>query len=135
MDFYNPTIKLFANGEVDTANLKVVLLSGYTFDATETGLTAINAAEVSGNGWTAGGETIAGVTVTVTTTDDSTLAGTNISVTATGGDIGPATALAIVDATNSNPLFHYTFASSQTAGDGTNFDVNWNASGIVTWAN
>ena len=134
MDFYNHTKKLFANGEVTIANLKTVLVNGYTFAPAETTLTNVTAAEVSGNGWTAGGEAIANAAVTVTTTDDSTLDGDDISVTATGGDIGPADALVVVDATNNKPLFHYAFASAQTAGDGTPFNVTWNASGIVTWS-
>ena len=134
MDFYNHTKKLFANGEVAISNMKVVLVNGYTFTASETALTAVNAAAVSGNGWTAGGEAIANAAVTVTTTDDATLDGDDISVTATGGDIGPADALVIVDSTSSKPLFHYAFASAQTAGDGTPFNVTWNANGIATWS-
>jgi hypothetical protein len=61
------------------------------------------------------------------------LDGDDISITASGGDIGPAAALVVVDATSSKPLFHYLFPSSQTAGDGTPFNVTWNASGIATW--
>lgn len=133
MDLYNHTKKLFANGEVNIANLKVILTNGYVFNATETALTAVNAAAVSGNGWTAGGETITNAAITITTTNDATLDGDDISVTATGGDIGPADGLVIVDATNSNPLFHFAFGSAQTAGVGTPFNVNWNAAGIMTW--
>ncbi len=133
MDFYNHTAKLFANGDVNIANLKVILVNAYTFTATETALTAVNAAAVDGFGWTAGGEVITGAAVTITTTNDATLDGADISVTATGGDIGPADALVVVDGTNLTPLFHYAFASAQTAGDGTPFNVNWNASGIANW--
>jgi hypothetical protein len=114
--------------------MKVILVNGYTFTASETALTAVNAAAVSGNGWTAGGEAIANAAITITTTDDATLDGDDISVTATGGDIGPADALVVVDGTNNKPLFHYAFASAQTAGDGTPFNVTWNASGIATWS-
>lgn len=135
MNFYNHTRKLFANGDVNIANLKVILVgSGYTFSATETAMTTINAQEVSGNGWTAGGEAVANAALTVTNTNEAKLDGDDISVTATGGDIGPATQLVVYDATNNYPLFQYSFASSQTAGDGTPFNVTWNASGIATWA-
>lgn len=133
MQFYNHTKKLFANGEVAITNMKVVLTNGYTFDATQAALTQVNAAEVSGNGWPAGGALIANATVTVSTTDDATLDGDDISITATGGDIGPADAMVVVDATNNRPLFYYAFGSAQTAGVGTPFNVNWNASGIVNW--
>jgi len=133
MDFYNHTRKLFAAGEVDEANLKVMLVgAGYTFVATETALTAVTTAEVSGNGWTVGGEAIANSAVTAVGAD-AKLDGDDISVTASGGDIGPATALVVIDATNSTPLFHYVFPSSQTAGDGTPFKVTWNAAGIATF--
>jgi hypothetical protein len=133
MDFYNHTRKLFAAGEVNEANLKVMLVgASYTFAATETALTAITSAEVSGNGWTAGGETIANAAITAVGAD-AKLDGDDISVTATGGEIGPATALVVVDATSSKPLFHYAFPSTQSAGDGTPFNVNWNAAGIATW--
>ena len=133
MNLYNHSRKLLANGEVDTANLKVVLLNGtYTFAATETALTAINAAQVSGNGWTSGGIVIANAVITIVSAN-AKLDGDDISVTASGGDIGPATALVVIDATNSTPLFHYVFPSSQTAGDGTPFKVTWNADGIATF--
>ena len=132
MDFYNHTRALFAAGDVNEANLKVMLVSGYTFAATETALTAITSAQVSGNGWTVGGEAIANSAVTAVGAD-AKLDGDDISVTASGGDIGPATALVVVDVTSSAPLFHYSFPSSQTAGDGTPFNVTWDASGIATW--
>jgi hypothetical protein len=133
MDFYNHTAKLFSNGDVNIANLKVMLVNAYAFVATETVLTAVNAAEVSGFGWAVGGEVITGAAVTITTTNDSTLDGDNISVTATGGDIGPADALVVVDGTNLTPLFHFGFISPQTAPDTTPFNVNWNAAGITNW--
>jgi hypothetical protein len=132
MDFYNHTRKLFANSEVTIANMKVVLVgSGYTFDATETALTAITSAQVSGNGWTVGGIVIASAVITVEGAN-AKLDGTDISVTASGGDIGPAFALIVVDATSSKPLFHFAL-SAHTAGDGTPFNVTWNSAGIATW--
>lgn len=133
MDFFNHTKKLFANGEVAVTNMKVMLTNGYVFDATQTALTQATAAQVSGNGWPVGGATIANAAIAVTTTNDATLDGDDISITATGGDIGPADGMVVVDATNSKPLFHFTFGSAQTAGSGTPFNINWHANGIVTW--
>jgi hypothetical protein len=133
MDFYNHTRKLFANGEVQINNLKVVLLNDtYTFSATETALTAINAAQVSGNGWTAGGIVIANAAVTAVTAN-AKLDGDDISIDASGGFIGPAEALVIIDATNSVPLFYFEFANIQTAAEGTQFKVTFDASGIATF--
>jgi len=133
MDFYNHTRKLFANGEVNVSNLKVMLVNAYTFSATQTTLTNVTAAQVSGNGWAAGGEAVASAAVTVEGAN-AKLDGDDISVTASGGEIGAATALVVVDATSSKPLFHFEFPSSQTAGEGTPFNINWNVAGIATWS-
>lgn len=135
MQFYNHTRQLFADGSVDTANLAVMLVNGYTFSATETDMTAASAAEVSGNGWTAGGEAIANAAVTTVSTNGAKLDGDDISVTATGGDIGPADGMVVYDSSaNDNPLYYFQFGSSQTAGDGTPFNVTWDANGIATWS-
>lgn len=134
MSLYNHTAKLFANGDVDIANLKVMLVgSGYTFDATETAMTNATAQEVSGNGWAAGGPALANEAVTITTTNDAKLDADDVSVTASGGSIGPARGLVVYDSTNGYPLKHYDFGSDQTAGDGTPFNVTWNANGIIGW--
>lgn len=133
MQFYNHTRQLFQSGNVDLTALKVMLVNGYTLDATQTAIATASASQVSGNGWTAGGELIANAAVTTVTTNDSKLDGDDISVTASGGDIGPADGLVIYDSSaNDNPLFYYSFASAQTAGDGTQLNVTWNASGIAT---
>lgn len=132
MALFNHTKDLLASGDIDLANLKAVLTNGYVLDATETDLTAITAAEVSGNGWTSGGEPLANAAVAQVNTSDARLDADDVSVTATGGDIGPADGVAIVDATNSNPLIYQDFASAQTAGDGTAFNLNINASGLIS---
>ena len=134
MNQYNHTKKLFANGEVTLSTLKVMLVSGYTFSAAEEALTQVTAVEVSGNGWPVGGPTIANAAITVTNTNDAKLDGDNVSITASGGDIGPATALVVVDSSSNKPLFHYEFPTSQTAGDGTPFNINWAAEGIADWS-
>lgn len=140
MDFYNHSLKLFANKEVELSALKVMLYStSYTFDAAETVMSTVSAQQVSGNGWPAGGPTITGAAVTVDATNGAKLDGTDITVTAAGGAIGPAKGLVVYDATGADaaawkPLFHFDFPSSQTAGTGTDFKVTWHASGIATWA-
>jgi hypothetical protein len=133
MDFYNHTRKLFANGEVTVSNLKVMLVNAYTFSAAQTNLTNVTAAQVSGNGWPVGGPVVASAAITVEGAN-AKLDGSDISITASGGEIGAATALVVVDATSSKPLFHFTFPSSQTAGEGTPFNINWNVAGIATWS-
>lgn len=133
---YNHTAKLFANGEVSLADLKVMLLddnAAALLDATDTDMTGLTAAEVSGFGWTAGGEAIASAAITTVTTNDAMLDGNDISVTATGGEIGPAKACVIFDNNSSKPLGFIDFGQAEVAGDTTDFKIAWNASGILTW--
>ena len=134
MELYNHTRAQFAGQNVDLTALKVMLVgAGYTFAATETAMTAATAAEVSGNGWAAGGPTIANVTESVVNTNEGQIDGDDISVTASGGDIGPASGLVVYDSISGKPLFYDTFASAQTAGDGTPFNITWDATfGIYT---
>jgi hypothetical protein len=134
MNLYNHTRALFAAGSVDLAALKVMLVDGdYTFDAAEDDMTLIAAQEVSGNGWAAGGPTLAGVAVTEVGTNGAMLDANDVSVEASGGDIGPAAQLVVYDDTNDYPLFHYEFPADRTANAGTPFNINWHANGIARW--
>ena len=139
MDFFNHTRKLFANGEVTLANLKVMLYGdSYTFDATETDMQAVESDEVHGSGWTQGGEAIGSAAIAVSDTNEATLDGNDISKTASGGSIGPAHGLVVLDATGENssawlPLFHMAFQSAQEAGEGTDFKITWHSDGIARW--
>ncbi|RWC91648.1 MAG: hypothetical protein EOS72_03055 [Mesorhizobium sp.] len=131
---YNHAAKLLANGEVDKANLKVVLLNGSgAFNAAYTQYSDVSANEVSGNGWDVGGELISNVAVTTVTTNDAKLDADDLSILAAGGSIGPAENAAILDATNNKLLVHIAFGSALTAGAGTPFLFTWNAAGIITF--
>lgn len=134
---YNHTAKLLLNKEVTYTTLKVMLLDNVaTFTATDTALTgpagAANANEVSGNGWTVGGETLTSVAVTTVDTDGAMIDCDDVVVTASGGPIGPAYAAVIYDDTDANdaPLWYIDFGEAQQAGDGTPFKITINASGI-----
>ena len=133
---YNHTARMMANNEVDITTFRVMLVgSGYSFSASETAIDTALAQEVSGNGWTAGGETLSNPAITTVTTNDAKLDADDISVTASGGSIGPATG-AVLYADNSPdrpPLAYIDFGGSETAGVGTDFNITWNASGIFTW--
>lgn len=121
------------NGEIDVSQLKFMLRdSSGTFTATDTVVSDLGGSEVSGNGWTAGGESLANAAVTIVDTDGAMIDADDISVTASGGDIGPTRYGVVIDDTDADPevLWHYDFGSSQTAGDGTQFNVNVNASGL-----
>jgi hypothetical protein len=138
---YNHTAKLFANNEVSLADLKVMLLDGgATFDATDTSIDDLagsdvppRANEVSGGGWTAGGEAVASAAVTTVTTDDAMLDGVDIDVMATGDDIGPADFAVLYDRDSGNVLAFYDFEGSKTAPEGAPFRIIWHANGLVRW--
>ena len=132
---YNHTRRLFANGDVDPTQLKVMLLTGHTFSAAHTNISSVEGDEVSGNGWAAGGVAIANASITTVATDQARLAGDNINVTADGGQIGPATAYVIYqDVTGSEvTLFHCEFDEAKTADDGTPFRITWHPDGIHVW--
>jgi hypothetical protein len=137
---YNHTAKKFANKEVTLTTLKFMLLNdSATFNATHTQLTQVTNAgtyQVSGNGWAAGGPTLANVAVSVVAPNDAKLDADDISVTATGGSIGPAYKGVLYDDTDANdaPLLFIDFGGAQTAGVGTSFLVTWHADGIFTWS-
>lgn len=134
ISIYNHTAKLFANGEVSLSDLTFMLLDNSgTFDATDTDISDVSTNQVSGSGWTAGGEAIANAAVTVTTTNDATLDGDDIEVTATGGPIGPAYYGVIYDSDSGNLLFHVNFDGAKQADSGTPFKVVWHSNGIATW--
>lgn len=133
MQRYNHTIRKLVNGDVVIGALKAMLLNASaTFDATHTTVAQVSntgAYEVSGNGWDTGGEAFSGEAWTTVDTDDAMLDADNISVTASGGNIGPASAVLILYDTI--PLFYQAFDSPQTAGSGTPFLLSVSASGLV----
>lgn len=137
---YDHTAKLFANKEIELSTLKVMLLDATaSFTAANTTLNdvagAFHTKEVDGNGWTTGGETVASVAVTQVTTNDAMLDGSNVVVTASGGGIGPALYAVLYDDTHvaDAPLVFIDFGGSETAGDGTDFQIVWSSSGIISW--
>lgn len=134
--FQNQTRKLFANKEVDFTKLKVMLRTGDTANATFTTVSQFAGTQVSGNGWTAGGELLANVAVTIVNTNEAKLDADNIAKTATGGSIGPATSALIIDSTDVDPevLFYVDFGGSQTAGENTELQFNINALGLTLFS-
>ena len=128
---FDHTLMLVGNQGIDYTNLKVMLTNGYTLATSETTMTNVSAAEVSGNGWSVGGELIANAAWAQVNTNDSRLDGDDISVTASGGSIGPADAHVVYDATNNLPLIHVDFGESKQAGDTTQFKVSFATTGII----
>lgn len=136
ISLYNHTAKLFAEGSNAASDVfKVRLMSAATFNATHTTLAQTSGTEVAnGNGYTSGGATLSGVTVTTTTTNDATFDANDVTWSASGGSITAVAAILYNDTdTNDPPLAFINFDATETAGDGTDFKLVWNASGIFSF--
>lgn len=136
ISLYNHTAKLFADGSNAAADTyKVKLLTAATFDASHTTLAATGGTEATGGtGYTAGGQALANVAVTTVTTNDAKFDADDLTWTASGGSISAAYGIIYNDTdTNDPPLAFIDFDGSQSAGDGTDFKIVWNANGIFTF--
>lgn len=130
---YNHTSKLFAdasNAPADT--YKVKLYSSATFNAADTTLAGITGTEATtGTGYIAGGQSLTGVAVTTVTTNDAKFDANDVTWTASGGSITASYGVIYNDTdANDPPLAFIDFDGSKSAGDGTDFKITWNASGI-----
>lgn len=135
---YDHTAKRFAEGtnaSGDTYKLK--LYSALTPSAAHTTLSAVDGAgteATTGTGYTAGGATLANVAVTTVTTNDAKFDADDVTWTASGGSIAAAYGVIYNDTdANDPPLAYINFDGTQTATDGAEFKVTWNASGIFTF--
>ncbi len=132
-DFKSELLKSTVDLDGDT--IKVMLgNSSMTYTSTHTVNTDVNSNEVAnGNGYTTGGATLSNK-VANQTSGTGKWDADDVSWTASGGSIAAANAV-IYSTTNSNKLIgHIAFGATSTAGDGTQFIIRWNASGILTLA-
>jgi hypothetical protein len=135
ISLYDHTAKRFADGSNAVGDTyKVKLLTAATFDATHTTLTATGGTEVAnGNGYLTGGATLGSVVVNQTG-NDAAFDAADVTWSASGGSITASYGIIYNDTdTNDPPVAFIDMGGSQTAGDGTDFKVVWNASGIVTF--
>lgn len=140
---YNHTAKKIMNSEIALNDLYFMLLSdSASFDATDTSIddvagadTPPRANEVSGNGWTTGGEAIGSAAITTVSTSGAMLDGEDISVEASGDSIGPAHAGVIYEKTSGDVLWYVDFDGAQEAGVGTDFKITFHANGIFRVTN
>ena len=141
IQLYNHTISRFVTGANAAADTyKVMLLSdSATFDATHTTLSQVTNAganQVSGNGWTAGGVTLANVTLALANTSGAKFDADDISVTATGGSIGPYSHYVIFNDTDADdpPVGLVTLTAPATITVGQALEIHWSSNGIVSFA-
>jgi hypothetical protein len=127
---------LFSNGTfAEGHTYKVKLLTAATYDATDVTLAETGGTEVSNaHGYTTGGAALTGVAVTTVTTDDAKFDANDATWSATGSGIAASFAILYNDTvTNDPPVAFIDFDGSESAGAGTDFIVQWNVNGIVTW--
>ncbi len=120
----------------DSDSFKLSLHNSYTFDATHDEFTDVSASELATNfGYTSPGHVLTSVTAGQTG-GTYVFDAANFSITASGGTIGPATDCWVYDDTSSGDklICAIDFGGSESANDGADFNVNWNASGIFTGA-
>jgi hypothetical protein len=133
ISLYNHTAARFASGANAVGDTyKVKLFTAATFDATHTTETAAGGTEVSNTGYTAGGATLANVSVTTVATNDAMFDADDVSWTATGAAI-EASYARIYNSADSAPVAFIDFGGTETAASGTDFKLIWNASGILSF--
>lgn len=136
ISLYNHTARRFADGSnVAGDTYKLKLLSAATFDATHATLAETGGTEAStGTGYTAGGQSLTNVVIETVTTNDARFDADDLTWTASGGSLTASYGILYNDTdANDPPVAFIDFGGSQSAGDGTDFKVVWNASGIVTF--
>jgi protoporphyrinogen oxidase len=116
--------------DLDTDTIKVMLVtSSYTPSASHNFRSSVTN-EVSGTGYSAGGEVLANATVSdvagVGVLDGDDVTWSNSTITARGAVIYKDTGNASTD----NLIGYVDFVSDQTSSDGS-FTIQWNASGII----
>ena len=136
LQLYNHTAQRFASGANSSTDVyKVKLLSAGTFDAANTTLAATGGTEVAnGNGYTTGGQILAGVTVATVTTDDAKFDADDVTWAVTASSITALAAIIYNDTdTDDPPVAFVDFGGSRTVSSGSDFVLIWNADGIFLW--
>lgn len=135
---YNSAKQKLINGgiDLDSDTIKVALVtSSYTPNIDTHVFFSDVTNEVSGTGYTAGGATLASVTLNIDTTNDlvafdaADVTWSTSTITARGAVIYKSTGTG-----STSPLLAYVdFGADKTSTAG-NFTIQWNASGIMTLA-
>lgn len=142
MNRYDQFPEFFGDGgiDLDGDTFKLELYnSTHVFTAANTKRADISAnALATANGYTNPGQNLTSVLWT-NASGTITFDAADVTWTASGGDIGPADDGVVYSDTSTVPdtdLLAYSvdFDGNQTAGNGTDFKVTWNGSGIFTVA-
>jgi hypothetical protein len=136
ISLYNHTAKRFAEGSNAVGDTyKLALYTAATFNAADTTLAGVTKTEVAnGNGYVTGGEELDNVAVTTVDTNGAKFDADDVTWSADGGPIAASCAILYNDTdADDPPVAFIDFGGSESAGDGTDFLIVWNASGIFTW--
>lgn len=133
--WFDHALKVSLNGSVNlqTDTLKAILVNGYTFDGDHTEYADVIAFElVTGNGYIAGGQTLANKTIEYDSTD-TVVDADDTGWTATPASIGPATGAIIYSDTSTGDmvLCYIDFGGSKTAQIDSTFLLAYAAGGIL----
>lgn len=131
---YNKFIEHVGKGDVNLGSdtFKIILVYGYSFNSADDILDDIGSVEIAdGNGYTAGGGELTNVTFAYNSSYTK-LDADDFSWEASGGTIGNATGAIIYDDTNTDKVLmcYVDFGQTESAGDGTEFKITFNANGI-----
>lgn len=133
VSFFNKFIEHVGGNDVNlkTDTFKIMLVDNYTFDGTDDELTDIGAVEIpEAYGYTTGGATLSNVTFAYAA-GYTKFDADDLSWEASGGTIGVASGAIIYDSTADDLLVCYVdFGQDESAGDGTDFKITFNANGI-----
>lgn len=130
---YNNFKEQVLNGEFDLTSdtLKLILVTGHSPDIdVHAQYSDVSGDEESGDGYTAGGETLTGVAVTQDNANDLGKLDAD-DVTWTGLDVGTPSHAILYDDTHANDLL-IAYWEVTTPSNGSNYTVQWNADGILT---
>ena len=120
--------------DMDSDQFKVALMdSNHSFVSTDTDFSQVSTNEITaGNGYSSGGKLLSNTSWTESS-GVVTFDADDVVWTASGGSIGPASHAVIYDdtATDDKLVASITFDSAETAGDGTDFKLAFNSSGIL----
>jgi hypothetical protein len=113
----------------DTFHL-MLLASADSFDNNHSVQSQITT-EITHQNYVAGGPALASVTFTVAASGTATFDAADVIVTASGTDLTAQAGVIYRNGTADPVLFFLDFQGTQTAGAGTNFNINWSADGIA----
>ncbi len=131
---YNNFKEILMEGSIDLLNdtIKVALLASYTPDIdTHENWDDVSSTEESGTGYTAGGETLANVTVTQDDTDDEGVFDAD-DVTWNSLDVGtPAYAIIYKDSGSPSTSPLIAMVELGVASNGQDYTISWGSEGII----